>query len=119
MFSEERPIFQQLAARIAEEIVTGMYPEESAIPSATEYAVFHQMNPATVSRGVNVLVEQGVLYKKRGVGMFVSTGARELLLSRRRAEFRKHYLEPLVYEAKILGIRTTELAEMIDQEDQE
>ncbi|MCU1406721.1 MAG: GntR family transcriptional regulator [Glaciihabitans sp.] len=117
MFTEDSPIFQQLAARIADEIVAGTYPEESAVPSTNEYAVFYRINPATAGKGVNLLVEQGVLYKKRGVGMFVASGAKEMLRTRRHAEFREQYISPLVREARMLGISSAELAEMIYQED--
>jgi GntR family transcriptional regulator len=114
VFTGDSPIFQQLAAQIADDIVAGTYPEESAVPSATDFAVFYQMNPATASKGVNVLVDLGALYKKRGIGMFVATGARELLLTRRREEFRKQYMEPLLQEARVLNIDTGELHLMID-----
>lgn len=116
MFTGESPIFQQLAAKIADDIVSGTYPEESAVPSATDFAVFFQMNPATASKGVNVLVDLGALYKKRGIGMFVATGARELLLTRRREEFRKDYVEPLVREAAVLGLDTDTIHQMIDSQ---
>lgn len=114
VFTADSPIFQQLAAKIIDDIVSGTYPEESAVPSATDFAVFYQMNPATASKGVNTLVEQGVLYKKRGIGMFVSTGARELLLSRRREEFRRQFIEPLLKEAHVLQILPPELHQMIN-----
>jgi DNA-binding transcriptional regulator YhcF (GntR family) len=114
MFTDESPIFQQLAARIADDIVGGTYPEETAVPSATDFAVFFQMNPATASKGVNVLVDLGVLYKKRGVGMFVAEGARDLLRTRRRDQFREQYLAPLLREARVLAIDPTELHQMID-----
>lgn len=113
MFAEETPIFLQLARRISNEILSGVYPEGSAVPSASDYALFYRMNPATAGKGVNVLVEQGILFKKRGVGMFVSTGAQDLLRSRRRAEFTARYLDPLVDEAQLLGIDPGELASMI------
>ncbi|MDY7526557.1 GntR family transcriptional regulator [Cryobacterium sp. 10C2] len=116
MFSEGSPIFQQLAAQIANDIVAGTYPEGTAVPSASEYAIFYQMNPATAGKAVNVLVEQGVLFKKRGVGMFVSEGARELLSAQRHAAFRALFVEPLVREAHVLGIETEELARMIAAE---
>jgi len=116
MFAGEGPIFQQLAVKIAGDIVAGIYPEETAVPSATDFAVFLQMNPATASKGVNMLVEIGVLYKKRGVGMFVATGAREVLRTRRREEFRKQYLQPLIQEAAVLDITGDELHSMIDNE---
>ena len=118
MLADEVPIFQQLAAQIAENIATGVYPEETAVPSATEFAVFYQMNPATASKGVNLLVEQGVLYKKRGIGMFVATGARAQLQARRREEFRQRYLRPLLHEARILDIEPGDLHRMIDEEEE-
>lgn len=117
MDSDSSPIFHQLAAQIMQDIVTGTYPEETAVPSTNEYAAFYRINPATAGKGVNLLVEQGVLYKKRGVGMFVATGARELLRTRRRAEFSEQYIAPLMREAQMLGISTSELAQMINKED--
>lgn len=118
MFSEDTPIFQQLAAQIARDIVAGVFPEGSAVPSAQEYAVFYEMNPATAGKGVNVLVEQGVLYRKRGIGMFVADGAKDLLRSRRRAEFRAKYIDPLKDEAQILGIEAPELIQLIEEDPQ-
>jgi GntR family transcriptional regulator len=115
VFAGDSPIFQQLAAKIADDIVAGTYPEETSVPSATDFAVFLQMNPATASKGVNVLVDLGVLYKKRGIGMFVASGAREILRSLRREEFQNQYLEPLVREAHVLEINAAELHQMIDK----
>ncbi len=115
MFTGDSPLFQQLAEKIADDIVSGSYPEEAAVPSATDFAIFYHMNPATAGKGVNVLVDLGVLYKKRGIGMFVAPGARELLLSRRRDEFQKQYLEPLLREARVINISTAELHQMIDE----
>ncbi|MGO1802407.1 MAG: GntR family transcriptional regulator [Microbacteriaceae bacterium] len=117
MFAGDGPLYQQLADRIAEDILAGTYPEESGVPSTNEYAAFYQMSPITAAKGVSLLVEQGVLYKKRGVGMFVATGARSTLRSRRRAEFSERHIAPLVREARLLHIHRDELAEMIDKED--
>ncbi len=114
MFTGDSPIFQQLAGKIADDILAGTYAEGTAVPSATDFAVFYQMNPATASKAVNVLVELGVLYKKRGIGMFVTTGARELLRARRREEFREQHLEPLLREAGVLEIPLADLHRMID-----
>jgi GntR family transcriptional regulator len=116
MFSGEAPVFQQLAAKIADDIVAGVYQEETAVPSATDFAAFHRMNPATASKGVNLLVELGALYKQRGVGIFVATGARELLKKVRRDEFRAQFLRPLLDEARVLGIGGEELHHLIDEE---
>jgi GntR family transcriptional regulator len=116
VFTGDSPIFQQLAAKIADDIVAGTYGEETPVPSATDFAVFYQMNPATASRGVNILVEAGVLYKKRGIGMFVATGGRALLIHQRREQFRRQYLAPLLREAGVLEISTGDLHEMLDAE---
>lgn len=117
MFTGEIPIYQQLADRVAEDILAGTYPEESSVPSTNEYAVFYQISPITAAKGVNLLVEQGVLYKKRGIGMFVAAGAREKLRATRRAEFPDRHVNPLVREARLLDIDKTELDDLINQED--
>jgi GntR family transcriptional regulator len=116
MLSGDGPIFQQLADRIADEIMSGTFAEESSVPSTNEYAVFFSISPITATKAVNVLVEQGVLYKKRGIGMFVTPGARELLRARRREEFRGRYVSPLLREARLLGIQKSEVTTMFDEE---
>jgi GntR family transcriptional regulator len=117
MFTGESPIYQQLADRVADDIMAGTYQEESSVPSTNEYAVFYKISPITAAKGVNLLVEQGVLYKKRGVGMFVSTGARAKLHQQRRAEFRERLVAPLIREARLLHIDRKKLDEMINEED--
>ncbi|MBM7506163.1 GntR family transcriptional regulator [Agromyces aurantiacus] len=110
---ETRPIFLQIAEQIENEIVVGAIAEDAAIPSINELAAFHRINPATALKGVNRLVEQGVVAKRRGVGMFVVPGARERLVARRRDEFAADYLRPLIAEAAKLGIGVDELAGML------
>ncbi|MCZ2858647.1 GntR family transcriptional regulator [Blastococcus sp. VKM Ac-2987] len=109
------PIFRQVAALIENAIVDGSLDEESQAPSSNELAAFHRINPATAAKGLNQLVTDGVLYKRRGVGMFVATGAREQLLKRRRSEFADLYVRPLLAEAQKLGISVRELTTMIDR----
>lgn len=116
---DSRPIFLQLAEQIENEILSGALPEETQVPSTNEFAAFHRINPATAGKGVNLLVDGGILYKKRGIGMFVTTGARERLLSKRREGFRTEYVGPLLQEAHKLGITTDQLTDMIRNEDQE
>src|SRR3954468_5793750 len=108
------PIFRQVAAQIENAIVDGSLAEESQAPSSNEPSAFPRINPATAARGLNQLVADGVLYKRRGVGMFVATGAREQLLERRRSELADQYIRPLMTEADKLGISARELAAMID-----
>ena len=101
-FHEERPIFLQLAEQLEEGILSGAYPEESQVPSITEYSATYKINPATALKGINLLVDQGLLYKKRGVGMFVSTGAREKLRERRREDFYHDYVERRAWKLKAM-----------------
>lgn len=111
---DERPLFLQIAARIENAVVDGSLAEEDRAPSTNELAAFHRINPATAAKGINQLVTDGVLYKKRGIGMFVATGARALLLERRREEFAQQYLVPLMAEAHKLGMDADQVKKMID-----
>ena len=114
-FQDERPIFLQIAEQVEEGILSGAYPEESQVPSITEYSVMYKINPATALKGINLLVNVGLLYKKRGLGMFVMTGAKEKLKSQRRDLFYHDYIEKLVREARNLGLTATELAAMVER----
>jgi GntR family transcriptional regulator len=110
---ESRPIFQQIAEQIENDIIAGVLPEETQVPSTNEFAAFHRINPATAGKGVNLLVDTGILYKKRGIGMFVAPGARARLLTQRQDQFRQKHIEPLLLEAEKLGITTEQLRDMI------
>lgn len=112
---ESRPIFQQIAEQIENDIIAGVLPEESQVPSTNEFAAFHRINPATAGKGVNLLVDAGILYKKRGIGMFVAAGSRDRLMAERRERFRDQFVRPLLVEAEKLGISTEQLAKMIGE----
>ena len=114
MIDDGRPLFVQIAERIATAVVDGTYPEETQVPSSNELAAFHRINPATAAKGLNELVDQRVLYKRRGIGMFVAPGARTRLLDSRREEFARQYVAPLLAEARQLGIDAEQLKKMID-----
>ncbi len=109
-----RPLFLQIAEQIEGSIVDGTLAEETQVPSTNELAAFHRINPATAAKGVNQLVIDGILYKRRGIGMFVAPGARARLLERRREEFARRYLAPLMAEAHHLGMDADQLKKMID-----
>lgn len=113
MIEEGKPIFVQIAEQIENDIIEGVILEESQVPSTNEFAAFYRINPATAGKGVNRLVEDGILYKKRGIGMFVATGARQRLVDTRTEDFRDRYLRPLLDEAAKLGIAPAQVAEMI------
>jgi DNA-binding transcriptional regulator YhcF (GntR family) len=113
---ESRPIFVQIAEQIENDIIAGILPEESQVPSTNEFAAFHRINPATAGKGVNRLVDEGILYKKRGIGMFVAEGARTRLVAQRRDQFQTEFIGPLVLEAEKLGITASQLLDMIRKE---
>src|SRR3954468_23904072 len=104
MIDEGKPIFVQIAEQIENDIIDGVYPAESQVPSTNEFAAFFRINPATAGKGVNLLVDEGILYKKRGIGMFVAEGARAQLVAKRRDQFSTQYVRPLIEEAAKLGI---------------
>lgn len=110
---DSRPLFLQIAEQIENDIIAGALAEETQVPSTNEFAAFHRINPATAGKGVNLLVDDGVLYKKRGIGMFVAEGAPARLIEKRRAQFRDQYVAPLLAEAAKLGLSTEQLADMI------
>lgn len=107
------PIFIQIARFIEDEIMIGDIEEETQIPSTTEISKLYTINPATVLKGINVLVDQGILYKKRGIGMFVVEGARLMIKDERKETFRKVVLEDLLKEANKLGISKQEIIEQL------
>jgi len=114
---ESRPIFLQIAEQIENDIVAGTLAEETQVPSTNEFAAFYRINPATAGKGVNLLVDTGILYKKRGIGMFVADGARARLVATRREQFTTQYVRPLVEEAAKLGISPDQLADLIRKEE--
>jgi GntR family transcriptional regulator len=111
----EAPLFAQVAERLAEEIADGGLAEGERVPSTNELAAYYRINPATAAKGINTLADDGLLEKRRGIGMFVAAGARQRLLAQRREQFAQRYVEPLVAEAARLGIGTDELVALIRQ----
>ncbi|WP_010191764.1 ATP-binding cassette domain-containing protein [Bacillus sp. m3-13] len=107
------PIFQQVAELIESGILEGSMQEGERVPSTNEFAKYYQINPATAAKGINQLVDQEILFKKRGVGMFVAEGAKQIILTKRKAAFFKDYIVPLKKEASKLGITEEELATLI------
>lgn len=112
-FSGEKPIFVQIAEGLEGAILSGALPEGGQLPSITELSVQYTINPATALKGINLLVDQGLAYKKRGVGMFVAEGARDLLQKKRRGDFAGRFVDALAAEAKQLGISRQELLDMV------
>lgn len=114
---ESRPIYQQIAEKIENDILDLKLPEESQVPSTNQFAAIYRINPATAAKGVNILVDDGILYKKRGIGMFVAEGAREKLAEKRKEQFFGQYVVGLLAEARKLGITVDQIHEMIAKGD--
>lgn len=115
--TDDKSIYLQISQMIETDILRGILLEEERIPSTNELAKLYTINPATAAKGVNILVDNGVLYKKRGIGMFVSTGAVEKIRGRRKQNFYEVRLAELLNEAKSLGISKEELIHQIEKEE--
>ena len=109
------PLFIQIAEWIEDEILKGNILEEEQIPSTNQFAALYKINPATAGKGMNILVDEGIIYKKRGIGMFVSSGARGMIGEKRRDRFLKESVRTLVSEAKKLGIAKEEIIRIINE----
>ena len=107
-------IYLQIAKKITDDIVEGRILEGEQVPSTNQFATFYQINPATAAKGIHLLVEEGILFKKRGIGMFVAEGARAKLMNKRRESFYEDFVVPLLKESKKIGISKSELLEMIE-----
>lgn len=108
-----KPIFLQIKEQLEDSILDGSLGANERVPSTNEFAAFYQINPATAGKGINELVAEGILFKKRGVGMFVTEGAKGILVEKRKETFRESFVEPLKKEAAKLGIREDELMKML------
>lgn len=113
ILTQEKSIYLQIAEMIETDILRDILLEEERVPSTNELAKLYAINPATAAKGVNILVDEGVLYKKRGIGMFVSAGAKEAILSRRKKEFYDNYVKKLLEEAASIGLGKEEVIQLI------
>ena len=113
--TEQKSIYLQISEMIETDILRGILLEEEQVPSTNELAKLYTINPATAAKGINLLVDEGILYKRRGIGMFVAPGAREKILQKRRGAFARDHIVPLLAEARSLGITREELLDMIKE----
>lgn len=111
----DKPIFIQLAEGLKDSILSGAYKEETQIPSTTEISVVYKINPATALKGVNILVADEIVYKKRGLGMFVADGAIEKIREKRRETYYESFVLPLISEAMKLGLTKDDLIKMLER----
>ncbi|MBN6886527.1 DNA-binding transcriptional regulator YhcF (GntR family) [Cytobacillus horneckiae] len=111
---ENKPIFQQIREMIEDDIVNGELKEGEQVPSTNQLVAHYKINPATVLKGFTQLVDAGILYKKRGVGMFVAVGAYQTLRETRKQVFQEQYVWSMLQEADKLGITVEEVQKMIN-----
>ncbi|WP_231574988.1 GntR family transcriptional regulator [Bacillus sp. B-jedd] len=109
-----KPIYVQIAEWIESEIISGNLPEDEKVYSQYQLADMYTINPATAAKGLNLLADENILYKKRGLGMFVATGARDAIIEKRKSETLKGLVRELLIEASRLNISKTELIGMIE-----
>lgn len=117
--TDDQSIYLQISQMIETDILRGILLEEERAPSSNELAKLYTINPATAAKGLNLLVEEGILYKKRGIGMFVAPGAAEKIRQRRKEEFYNQKIRELLDEAKRLGITKEELIDQINKRGEE
>lgn len=115
ILTQEKSIYIQIKEMIEKDILRNILLEEERVPSTNELAKLYAINPATAAKGVNLLVDEGILYKKRGIGMFVATGAKKQIMEKRKKNFYDDYVKSLMAEAYSLGITRQELIAMIQE----
>lgn len=118
MFDDGSPIYRQIADRIRADVLNGVLAADEQVMSTTQYAAHFRINPATAAKAFQQLVDEGVLYKQRGIGMFVSPDARERLRAEHRSRFFEHVVDPMIAEARAIGVALDDVvAHIRDQTD--
>lgn len=115
IFKEGKPIYVQIADRIEDDILNGKYQEEARIPSVREFAALMEVNANTTMRAYEMLQNRNIIYMKRGIGYFVSTGARELVLDDRKNVFIGEVLNSFFHEIYTLGIPIEEITSLYQE----
>lgn len=118
ILTQEKSIYIQIKEMIENDILRDILLEEERVPSTNELAKLYSINPATAAKGINLLAAEGILQKKRGIGMFVAQGAREKITAKRKKNFYDDYIKSLLAEAGSLGITKRELIEMIESSEE-
>lgn len=113
MFDDATPIFLQLAARIADDVLRGTYAEGEQVPSTNELSAHLRINPATAGKALSLLVEREILVKRRGIGMFVAEGAKARIAAERQTGFVHDFIDPLLAEAQALGLSIDDVTRLI------
>ena len=116
-FTNDKAIYLQMADRLCDEILSGVYQDDDRIPSVREYAVLLEVNTNTAVKAYEQLAREEVIYNKRGLGYFVTPGAKKQILKARKKEFMKERLPEFFRQMKLLGINKEEVCNLFDQFD--
>ncbi|GHV06772.1 GntR family transcriptional regulator [Clostridia bacterium] len=116
MKHDDPKIYLKVAQALEDDILSGLIREDEMIPSANMYAEFYKINPATAAKGVALLTNDEILYKRAGIGFFVAQGSREKVREKRRNAFREDYILPLSEEAHKIGLSKRDLIAMLTAE---
>lgn len=114
-FSNDKAIYVQIAERLSDEILAGMYKEDERIPSVREYAVLLEVNANTTVKAYDLLATDEIIYNKRGLGYFVSAGAKKQIKKTRKKEFMKERLPELARQMQLLDISIDEVKEELEK----
>ena len=110
-FSNDKPIYLQMVDRLCDEILSGVYQDDDRIPSVREYAVLLEVNTNTAVKAYEQLAREEIIYNKRGLGYFVTPGAKKQILKARKREFMKERLPELFRQMRLLDIGFEEIRE--------
>ena len=113
-FTNDKPIYIQMADRLCEEILSGVYKDDDRIPSVREYAVLLEVNTNTAVKAYEQLAREEIIYNKRGLGYFVTPGAKQQILKARKQEFMKERLPELFRQMQLLGITLEDVKNTYD-----
>ena len=115
IFNSDKPIYVQMADRLCDEILAGTYKDDDRIPSVREYAVLLEVNTNTAVKAYDELARANIIYNKRGLGYFVTPGAKKQILKERKQEFMKERLPELFRQMRLLGIGIEEVCKAWEQ----
>lgn len=110
-FSNDKAIYLQMADRLCDEILAGKYKDDDRIPSVREYAVMLEVNTNTAVKAYEELARANIIYNKRGLGYFVTKGARKQILKERKRQFMKEHLPEMFRQMRLLDIDIKDVVE--------
>lgn len=108
-FENNKAIYEQMADRLCDDIIAGVYKPDDRVPSVREYAALMQVNTNTAVKAYELLAREDVIYNRRGLGYFVSNGAPDHIVAHRRRDFMQHTLPELFRQMRLLGIGVDEV----------